>query len=418
MLCRLLTALVLVSVLPSNATAQGAGDRLKVYLDCNFCFGTFIRDEVDIVEYVRDPAEADVHIIVSRSVTASGGIERAVAFIGVGRFKGLDFKSRALSQSGDTEDTQRQRLATAITIGLLNYLSTDGVSGGLSVEVEQSAQPGQQAAATDPWNFWVMSLEGSIAMAGEESSRQLDLGSEVAADRITNDWKITMGAEIEFRREDFDLDEEEPLRAERNERDFDALVARSLNDHWSVGGRASIDSSTFENVAIRSFLGPAIEYNLFPYSEYTRRQLRLGYAVGPYYARYREETLLFKLSDALTQQQALLTIDQREPWGSLQAELEYSTFLPDASLYRIDLEGEVDVRLARGLSLSLDGSTSRIRDQLSIPRRGVTPEEVLLRLRRLRSGYQYNLRIGLTYTFGSIFNTIVNPRFGNLRGGR
>ena len=76
------------------------------------------------------------------------------------------------------------------------------------------------------------------------------------------------------------------------------------------------------------------------------------------------------------------------------------------------------MRLARGLSLSVEGSTSRIRDQLSIPRRGVTPEEVLLRLRRLRSGYEYNLQIGLTYTFGSIFNTIVNPRFGNLRGGQ
>jgi hypothetical protein len=409
---------VLLCVLPSSGAAQEASDRLKVYLDCNFCFDNFIREEVDMVEYVRDPAEADVHIIVSIADTGSGGIERAVAFIGLGRFKGLDFKSRALTQSGDTEDTQRQRLATAITIGLLNYLSIDGVSGGLTVEVEQTAKPGQSAPATDPWNFWVMSLEGSIAMAGEESSRQLDLGAEVAADRITDDWKITMGAEMEFRREDFDLDEDEPLRAERNERDFDGLVARSLNDHWSVGGRASIDSSTFENIALRAFIGPAIEYNLFPYSQYTRRQLRLGYAIGPYYARYREETLLFKLSDSLTQQQALLTIDQREPWGSLQAELEYSTFLPDASLYRIDLEGEVNVRLARGLSLSLEGATSRIRDQLSIPRRGVTPEEVLLRLRRLRSGYEYSLQIGLTYTFGSIFNTIVNPRFGNLRGGR
>ena len=120
----------------------------------------------------------------------------------------------------------------------------------------------------------------------------------------------------------------------------------------------------------------------------------------------------------MTQQQASITLDQREPWGSLQAELEYSTFLPDASLYRIQLEGEVNVRLARGLSLALELATSRIRDQLSIPRRGVTPEEVLLRLRRLRSGYEYDLQIGLTYTFGSIFNTIVNPRFGNLRGGR
>jgi hypothetical protein len=53
-----------------------------------------------------------------------------------------------------------------------------------------------------------------------------------------------------------------------------------------------------------------------------------------------------------------------------------------------------------------------IRDQLSIPRRGITSEEVLLRLRRLRSGYEYDFQLGLTYTFGSIFNTIVNPRFG------
>ena len=97
-----------------------------------------------------------------------------------------------------------------------------------------------------------------------------------------------------------------------------------------MGGRASIDSSTFDNIAIRLFTGPAIEYNLFPYSQYTRRQLRFGYAVGPYYARYREETLFFTMSDTMAQQEASVTLDQREPWGSLQAEFEYSTFLPDA----------------------------------------------------------------------------------------
>jgi hypothetical protein len=409
---RLVMVLVLACVVPSSVSAQDANGRLHVFLDCNDCFGDYIREEVDMVEYVRDPAEADVHIIVSQSDTGSGGIERAVALIGVGRFKGMDFKSRALSQSGDTEDTQRQRLATAITIGLLNYLSRDGISGGLNVEVEQIAQPGQSGPATDPWNFWVLSLQGSTSMSGEESSRELDLSGDFGADRITDDWKITMGFELEYSREDFDLDEDEPLRAERNERDFDGLVARSLDDHWSMGGRASIDSSTFDNIAIRWFVGPAIEYNLFPYSQYTRRQLRFGYAVGPYFARYREETLLFTMSDTMAQQQASVTLDQREPWGSLQAELEYSTFLPDASLYRIQLEGDVNVRLARGLSLSIEGGASRIRDQISIPRRGVTEEEVLLRLRRLRSGYEYQLQVGLTYTFGSIFNTIVNPRFG------
>ena len=104
---RLILGFVLACVLPSSVFAQDANTRLKVYLDCNNCFGDYIREEVDIVEYVRDPAEADVHILVTQADTGSGGTERAVALIGVGRFKGLDFKSRALSQSGDTEDTQR-----------------------------------------------------------------------------------------------------------------------------------------------------------------------------------------------------------------------------------------------------------------------------------------------------------------------
>jgi hypothetical protein len=407
---RLVIGLLFAWVLPSAVVAQNG--RLTVYLDCDECFGDFIREEVDMVEYVRDPAEADVHVIVTASETASGGLERSLAFIGRGRFEGMDFKSRAITDNADTEDTERRRLATALTIGLLNYISSDGVKGGLTVNVEQAAPPGQTGPASDRWNYWVFSLQGSVSAQGEESSRDLSFRGDLGADRITDEWKITAGFEIEYQREDFDLDEEEPLRAIRNERDFDALVAKSVNDHWSFGGRTSVDSSSFDNIAIRMRLAPAVEYNLFPYSQYTRRQLRLGYSVGPYYARYREETLYFTTADAMAEQQATVTLDQREPWGSLRAEVEYASFIPDPSRYRVQLEGDVNVRLARGLSLTIEGQTSRLRDQLSIPRRGVTPEEVLLRLRRLQSGYEYNVEFGLTYTFGSIFNTIVNPRFG------
>ena len=67
---------------------------------------------------------------------------------------------------------------------------------------------------------------------------------------------------------------------------------------------------------------------------------------------------------------------------------------------------------SRGLSLSLDASASRIRDQLALPRRDATPEEVLLRLRQLSSGFETRAEIGLTYQFGSRFASIVNPRFG------
>jgi hypothetical protein len=60
----------------------------------------------------------------------------------------------------------------------------------------------------------------------------------------------------------------------------------------------------------------------------------------------------------------------------------------------------------------VEGNASRIRDQISLPRRGATPEEVLLRLRQLQSGYEVSFSVGLTYSFGSLFNNVVNPRFG------
>ena len=70
------------------------------------------------------------------------------------------------------------------------------------------------------------------------------------------------------------------------------------------------------------------------------------------------------------------------------------------------------MRVTRGLSVDAEVNASRIRDQLSLPARGASAEEILLRLRRLQSGYEYQFGISVTYTFGSIFSSIVNPRFG------
>ena len=72
----------------------------------------------------------------------------------------------------------------------------------------------------------------------------------------------------------------------------------------------------------------------------------------------------------------------------------------------------MEVRIVRGLSFEIGGGASLIRDQLAIPARGATPEEILLELRDLLTDYRYDARIGLSYSFGSIFSSVVNPRFG------
>ena len=95
-----------------------------------------------------------------------------------------------------------------------------------------------------------------------------------------------------------------------------------------------------------------------------------------------------------------------------QKDAEWSNYLPRFSLHRLELDGEGAPALTRGLSVSFEIGVSRIRDQITLPKRDATDEEVLLRIRQLQSNYELRVEFGFTYQFGSKFTSIVNPRFG------
>ena len=412
------TAVLVASTLFGGTEVEaGAGQtpaaQLKVFLDCTAeCYPDFLRSEVTFVDYVRDRTEAEIHLLVTSAQTGSGGSEFTLSFIGAGRFQDVTETLKTVTTSSDTDDIIRRQLATAVRAGLLRFLTRDVVPPRLDIDVELGTEQQRPAVVGDRWNNWVFSVRGAAAFQGEESSQARELGLSVSADRITPDWKITIGADLEHETEEFDLDEDEPVTARRDERDLNWLVVKALGEHWSAGAQGEFESSTFDNTELLVAAAPAIEYNFFPYSQYTRRQLRALYAIGVSSFDYYEETLYGKVEETLPNHEASLTLEQREQWGSIQASLEWSQYLHDLSKNRLEAAGEISLRLARGLSVAAEVNASRIRDQLAIPARGATDEEVLLRLRRLESGYEYNVSLSLTYTFGSIFSSIVNPRFG------
>jgi hypothetical protein len=409
-------SLLFLAAASAEAAQQSSPDRrLRVFLDCSDCFADYLRAEVTFVDYVRDREEADLHVLITRASTGSGGSEYTAEFMGSGTLAGFQRKLRAVTTTGDSEDTIRRQLASTLRLGLLNVLAERGVPQRLNIDVELNREPDAKTpGGRDRWDSWVFSVRGSASVDGEESSRQMQIGSELGADRITPDWKFTFGAEIDFERERFNIneDDEEPLEVERRERDFSWLIVNGLGEHWSVGARGDFESSTFENTSFAIGAAPAVEFNVFPYSSYTRRQLRLLYALGPRSVNYYEETLYGQTEETLMQHEISATFDQRERWGTLEARLEWSQYLHDLDLSRLEAQGEVSWRVARGLSITAELNASQIRDQLSLPRRGATPEEILLELRELQSGYEYAFEFGLTYTFGSIFSAVVNPRFG------
>lgn len=163
-------------------------------------------------------------------------------------------------------------------------------------------------------------------------------------------------------------------------------------------------------------MGPAVEFNIFPYGESTRRQLTIMYSAGFSHFRYEEETIFDKTEETLPRHRLQISAEARQPWGSLNASLEGSQFLHDLARHQVSLFGGAQVRLFRGLSLNLFGSVARIKDQLYLSKAGVSPEEILVRRRQLGTDYRYFADLGFSYTFGSRFNNVVNPRM-NIGGG-
>lgn len=394
----------------ANARPQAGAPRLKVFLDCD-CYAEFLRSEIQWVDFVRQREEADVHMLATRQDTGGGGQEIALRLVGVGRFAGADQALHVHTVPAEPEDVTRRKVLDTASVGFLALLARDGLPAGVSVGMRSTAaQPSRVAA--DPWNLWVFEVSGDGSFQSEESNKQTRWEGQVTADRVTDRWKISLGATVEQERETFEFDDKPSVNVTRREREVEWFFAKSLGEHWSFGIDGDVTASTFSNIRLQYETSPAIEFNVFPYSQYAVRQLRAQYALGPEQSRYNELTFYDLTEETRLKHEASVTLDQREPWGSLNLGLEWSQYLHDLSKSRLEVQGEVALRIARGLSLTVEGSASRIRDRLSLPKRGATSEEVLLRLRQLQSGHEVQLSVGVSYSFGSLFNNIVNPRFG------
>ena len=92
--------------------------------------------------------------------------------------------------------------------------------------------------------------------------------------------------------------EDTTLSSSSESRRFSALIVKSISEHWSIGGYISTSYSTYSNLDLRINPAPAIEYNVFPYSQSTRRRLCFLYRLGYNYNDYMEETMYGKTSES------------------------------------------------------------------------------------------------------------------------
>jgi hypothetical protein len=88
--CRLLIPILLVVAanLGRAQTPASAVDAVRVFLDCEFCDSNHLRVETPWVAFVRDRADADLHVLLTRQQTGGGGQQYTLHVLGQGQFSG------------------------------------------------------------------------------------------------------------------------------------------------------------------------------------------------------------------------------------------------------------------------------------------------------------------------------------------
>jgi hypothetical protein len=202
-----------------------------------------------------------------------------------------------------------------------------------------------------------------------------------------------------------------------NSKNINSLLVKSISDHWSLGGSLFLGSSKYNNDKLNLRMMPGIEYDLFPYSQSTRRQLRMLYSIGYNFVNYYDTTIYNKISENYPSHSIDIAYEVVQKWGSIEVSLDYTNCLQKWSLYNISNNLFMNLRVFKGLSVNIGGGASLIHDQLGLVKGGATKEEILLRRKEIATSFDYFVSFGLSFTFGSIYNNVVNPRFGNSNGG-
>lgn len=413
----LFTVIFVLLIAAQPLTAQNNGRAApipNVYLDCSACDVTFIRSNITFVNYVRDQDDASIYLLINDQRTGGGGREYTLVFSDIGIDNPRSDTLRYVSPSTHSSDERRRGLNRHIKIGLIPFVTNTVAMRSLDIFYEEPLESDEDDdEVDDPWDNWVFDLNVRSNMWGEETEFNFGLFSGIEAERVTEEWKIRGRVRGEIRRRTVELTDQ-TLNVNRDWGEYWGMAAYSLSDHASVGMYSRVRFSRTANIALNAYISPGIEYNFYPYDEFQERRFVVQYTLSPSYRKYFNTTVFLKDSEMVMSQElsTQLRFDQR--WGRIDIRLSGSNFFHDTSLNRIEINPSFNVRIIRGLSVSLSGRYRVINDQLSLELPSdVDPNDPISIIEGAQraTAFDFSFSFGLSYTFGSIFSNVVNPRF-------
>ncbi len=384
-------------------------EKLKIFYDCNTygCNETYVKQNLPQVEFVRDRNYAEVHILIVSEANGSGGSTYQLEFIGQHKFKNLQHKLHFSTGSDTTQEQLREKLLKYLKLGLLNFWIEKGLADKISLEIKTSNQKKEEK---DKWHNWIFKIGGNGWFNGDSNSTNANYNAYLSAKQVKEMNKFSFSLRYNYQKNTYNYNESEII-SEREFFNVNLSHIWGLDQHWSYGVFTRFDRSRYSNYKYAGELYGGLEYNLFPYKESAKKSLTLTTKIGGLYNNYFEKTIYNKSEELLWRAKFFLNGNLVKKWGSLYAGFDYASYLHDLKLNSMGFYAGADLRIVKGLSFNANAYYGIQHDQINVAAGNLSLEETLLAQKELQSGYSYYFRIGLSYSFGSIYNSIVNPRF-------
>lgn len=384
--------------------SQSKSRQIAVFLDASWQMDKdYVREHIPLVRYVRDKEQADIHILITRHEAGVAGTNYFALFMGNNEFAGQNKEMSYFASRSSTSDEVRRGYTQMIKNGLDYYLSESLLPCQVDIPSDQAdAEP-------DPWNHWIFELYGGGNFNKEETRSSVSSRFGFYADRITTEWKFRVRPYFNFSESRF-VTNSDTIISRSHRHGYQFYLIRGVNDHWSAGIFSQGRTSTFHNMHYNAELTPAVEYSLYPYSEATRRSVTFAYRLGMGYNNYLETTIFNQDQEWLLKQSLEAAVQFNQSWGSIRAGLMGSHYFHDFSANRAELFTNLNIRVFQGLSVSARIDLYLINDLISIPAGDLSLEEILLVQKQRSTSYSLSGTVGLTYTFGSVYTPVFNPR--------
>ena len=382
----------------------GQNNKLKAYLDCR-CDQNYLKQQTSFLEHVRDQNLADIEIFIIDIRNPTGTRTFEIKVDGNNEYKEISSSTLVSGYANDTSSTLRDKLLNKLKLALIPFL--DKASYNIKVDVDSNFD--DLTVNDDNWKNWVFELSGSYNDDKEESRKTNRYELEFEIDKLTPEWRIGM----EIKRNESNgkfFSNDKVYTSNRKTTSISGRVVRSISDHFSVGVFSSAYQNTYENIDFNRYIAPAIEYSFYPYKDVLSKEITLAYRIGIGKRNYIEKTIYGYEKQKLSSQTLSLNIRFRQKWGNISSYLNATQFLNDGTKKRFSLRSDLDLRVFQGLAVRFSGNVNLIREQYSLAAVSTSIEELLLQQRQIATDYRTNFSVGLSYTFGSIYNSVINTR--------